>query len=213
MPLTACMLLLSISMAFAQPAIFGEKPDYVQVIANRTSKIVTALNSSDTVLKNKVQAILVDQYYHLSYMHNTYDAQVKYIQAQKKQLTAEDKTAIEKLGTELDNDLMQLHTSFLAKLNGLCKPVQEEVIKNGKTYGVLPVMLSTYKQMLPQLSGVQKKQIQDWLAEAREHAMDAESSDKKREWFGKYKERVNKYLSDAGIDMKKAEADWQAHIN
>jgi len=66
--------------------------------------------------------------------------------------------------------------------------------------------------MLPNLTDAQKKQILDWLTEAREHAMDAESSDKKHAWFGKYKGRINNYLAAAGIDMKKAEKEWQERI-
>jgi len=57
--------------------------------------------------------------------------------------------------------------------------------------------------MIPQLSDEQKKKIFDWLVEAREYAMDAESSEKKHAWFGKYKGRINNYLSAEGIDMKK----------
>jgi hypothetical protein len=62
--------------------------------------------------------------------------------------------------------------------------------------------------MLPNLTPEQNKQITDWLTEAREHAMDAESSDKKHAWFGKYKGRINNYLSKAGVDMKQAEKEW-----
>jgi len=45
-----------------------------------------------------------------------------------------------------------------------------------------------------------------------EKAMDAESADKKHAVFGKYKGRINNYLSAAGIDMKKEEAAWQQRI-
>jgi hypothetical protein len=62
--------------------------------------------------------------------------------------------------------------------------------------------------MLPDLSAEQKARILSDLTEAREHAMDAESSEKKHAWFGKYKGRINNYLSAAGIDMKKAGEEW-----
>jgi Spy/CpxP family protein refolding chaperone len=80
------------------------------------------------------------------------------------------------------------------------------------TYDVLHVTYTAYQDMLPNLTDAQKKQILDWLTEAREHAMDAESSDKKHAWFGKYKGRINNYLAAAGIDMKKAEKEWQERI-
>ena len=42
--------------------------------------------------------------------------------------------------------------------------------------------------------------------------MDAESSNKKHEWFGKYKGRINNYLSAAGYNMKKEGEEWQKRI-
>jgi len=39
--------------------------------------------------------------------------------------------------------------------------------------------------------------------------MDAGSSEKKHQWFGKYKGRINNYLAAAGINMKQAEQDWK----
>ena len=66
--------------------------------------------------------------------------------------------------------------------------------------------------MLPDLTEAQKTQILAWLTEAREHAMDAESSEKKHAWFGKYKGKINNYLSAQGIDMKKAGQEWEKRI-
>src|SRR5438132_546800 len=63
-----------------------------------------------------------------------------------------------------------------------------------------------------EIKDTKKKKIYDWLVEAREHAMDAESSDKKHAWFGKYKGRINNYLSAAGYDMNKEGKEWQARI-
>lgn len=59
--------------------------------------------------------------------------------------------------------------------------------------------------MYPDLTGPQKKQIMAWLVEARELAMDGGSSKEKHAVFGKYKGRINNYLSAAGYDAKKAE--------
>jgi hypothetical protein len=51
-----------------------------------------------------------------------------------------------------------------------------------------------------------------WLVEARELAMDEGSSDAKHAVFGKYKGRINNYLSAAGYDMKKEGEEWQKRI-
>jgi hypothetical protein len=42
-----------------------------------------------------------------------------------------------------------------------------------------------------------------WLVEAREIAMDGSTSDEKHAMFGKYKGKINNYLSKAGYDAKK----------
>jgi hypothetical protein len=85
-------------------------------------------------------------------------------------------------------------------------------VKDGMTYNVLNVTMTAYNSMMPNLTEPQKTQILAWLTEAREHAMDAESSEKKHGWFGKYKGRINNYLSAQGIDMKKEEAAWMARL-
>jgi len=46
----------------------------------------------------------------------------------------------------------------------------------------------------------------------REIAIDAETSEKKHWWFGKYKGRINNYLSAEGFDMKKESEAWQKRI-
>ena len=58
--------------------------------------------------------------------------------------------------------------------------------------------------------GFQPYEEPAWLTEAREHAMDASTSDEKHGWFGKYKGRINNFLAQAGIDMKQAEKDMFA---
>jgi hypothetical protein len=65
---------------------------------------------------------------------------------------------------------------------------------------------------VPALTSEQKATIYDWLKEARELAMDGESSDKKHAVFGKYKGRINNYLSAAGYDMKKEGEEWAKRI-
>jgi len=215
--LTVLMMLLSVTLAFAQPAptpaqAASEKDGYAQVIAKRSEKIVAALHSTDAVFNNKVQAIVAEQYFNLSKIHDGRNAQIKNIKAQKTELTADDKAAIQKLEADADQQLARLHTAYLAKLSALCTPQQIDLIKDGMTYDVLHVTYTAYQDMLPNLTDAQKKQILDWLTEAREHAMDAESSDKKHAWFGKYKGRINNYLAAAGIDMKKAEKEWQERI-
>lgn len=212
MALTLLMMLLSVTLVFAQaPPANATAKGYNEVIAKRAAKIVAALHTTDTVFKKKAQQIIAGQYIQLGRIHDDRNAQIKSIKA-KTELTADDKAAIQKLEVDADQQLAKLHTDYLVKLSALCTPQQVDEIKNGMTFNVLNVTYTAYQDMLPSLTEDQKKQILAWLTEAREKAMDAESSEKKHAWFGKYKGRINNYLSAAGIDMKKEEAAWQQRI-
>ena len=71
------------------------------------------------------------------------------------------------------------------------------------------VTYNAYVDMIPSLKNEEKDQIMTWLVEAREYAMDAESSDKKHWWFGKYKGRINNYLSAQGYDINEERKEWE----
>jgi hypothetical protein len=66
--------------------------------------------------------------------------------------------------------------------------------------------------MLPDLTEEQISQIETWLLEAREIAMDQGSSDAKHAVFGKYKGRINNYLSGEGYDLNKASKEWHVRL-
>jgi hypothetical protein len=102
-----------------------------------------------------------------------------------------------------------LHKGFIESLSKKLDPQQVDKVKDGMTYNVVDITYKGYLAMIPALTDKQKEQIKDWLIEAREHAMDAESSEKKHAWFGKYKGRINNYLSAQGYDLKKEGEDWE----
>ena len=66
--------------------------------------------------------------------------------------------------------------------------------------------------VIPTLKEEEKAQIMAWLVEAREFAMDAENSNKKHAAFGKYKGRINNYLSKRGYDLVKERKAWYERI-
>ena len=80
------------------------------------------------------------------------------------------------------------------------------------TYNVVKVTYDAQLEMIPTLTEEEKKQIMIWLLEARELAIDAESSNKKHEMFGKYKGRINNYLSARGYDLTKEREEWYKRI-
>ncbi|EHQ30814.1 DUF3826 domain-containing protein [Mucilaginibacter paludis] len=185
---------------------------YTQVITERSNKIVSALGITDSVKYKRVLNVVVDQYRVINDIHDARNAKAKQIKEQ----AGADKTAanaqIAVLDTAVQVQLNQSHNKYLAKLNTNLNPTQVEKVKDLMTYNILPITYKAYLEEVLTLTDVQKAQIKTWLVEAREHAIDAESSDKKHAIFGKYKGRINNYLSAQGYDMKKESEEWQKRI-
>jgi Spy/CpxP family protein refolding chaperone len=183
---------------------------YTKTITERAEKITATLNISDAGKAARVRDIIAQQYRDLRVIHDARDARTKAAKQQsaqnKEAADAETKAATEEAKPKLD----QLHAEYLARLSAELTPEQVDKVKDGMTYGVLPLTYRVYLEMLPNLTEEQKAQIKAWLTEARESAMDASTSKEKHEWFGKYKGRINNYLAKAGIDMKQAEHDLSA---
>lgn len=190
---TTLFITLSVATSHAAPghtvANSYEDTAYLRVIKERATKIVNGLGLKDSAIALRVRDVVARQYYDLNAIYTERDAH---------QLT----------GEEVDKKVAELHGQYLARLAKDLDPQQVDGVKDGMTYNVLHVTYRAYEEMLPDLTEEQKARILSDLTEAREHAMDAESSKKKHAWFGKYKGRINNYLSAAGIDMKKAEQDW-----
>ncbi|HWA24030.1 MAG TPA: DUF3826 domain-containing protein [Lacunisphaera sp.] len=185
----------------ATPAVPAPTPAQVQ----RAGKIADSLALADAAQAGRVRDLIANQYAALSAVHEVRDAALK--AAKDAGGDAFATQAAKDTATARQADL---HYAFLATLAAELSPAQVEQVKDGMTYGVLPNTYRVYQEMLPNLTLEQKTQILAWLTEAREHAMDAGSSDEKHAWFGKYKGRINNYLAQAGIDMKQAEKDMFA---
>lgn len=203
--LSALLLITSLRVAAAEPAT---GPSAVQL--QRADKIVASLGITDSAKAGRVRDAIARQYYDLSLIHAKRDAALKAAKAQtttdKAAAAAAEKAARDEAIAAQD----ALHAQYLAHLAADLTTAQVDQVKDGMTYGVLPLTFRVYQEMLPQLTAEQKAQILAWLTEAREHAMDASTSEEKHGWFGKYKGRINNYLSKAGIDMKKAEHELEA---
>lgn len=193
-----------------QPAT-SEKDNYTQVITKRAEKIVNVLGIADSSKFKRVQNVIIDQYRNLSTIHDARNAKVKEIKAQQTD-KAKANAEVAAIDSNVNTQLNDLHIIYLAKLSAEISPAQVEQVKNAMTYNVMPLTYNAYMDELPNLSEIQKSQIKAWLIEARERAIDAESSEKKHAWFGKYKGRINNYLSAQGYDMKKAGEEWQKRI-
>jgi hypothetical protein len=193
---------------YTQPAD-SSKLAYIKTINSRAGKIVAELGINDSSKFNRVKKIIADQYFNLNDIYTFRDEQKKNANTQ---LNA-DKEGLKKELARIDQQselkVKALHPTFLSKLSTELTPDQIDKVKDGMTYNVVHVTFNGYNQMILNLTEARKKQIMDWLIEAREHAMDAESSDKKHAWFGKYKGRINNYLSAAGYDLKREGEEWE----
>lgn len=172
-------------------------------LVQRAEKIVATLRLDDPAKAARVRALVAQQYAALRPIHQHRDAGLKLAQELPDKAQAQTRRA--EVLAKTDAHLADLHGKFLAALAPELTPAQIDQIKDGMTYGVLPLTFRVYQEMLPDLTPAQKTQILAWLTEAREHAMDASTSEEKHAWFGKYKGRINNYLAKAGYNLKEAE--------
>ncbi len=210
--LTALLSTASATLAVAQEQQPTESKEaaYTRTITERAAKIVATLGLTDEAKATKVRDVIAGQYRQLNDVHEARKAELATLKAQPKDEKTE--AATKKIEDQTTASLDKLHGKYLKQLGRYLTPAQVDQVKDGMTYRVLPITMTAYEDMLPNLTAAQKTQMMAWLTEAREHAMDASTSEAKHAWFGKYKGRINNYLSAAGIDMNQAGKDWQARI-
>ncbi|MBS7564894.1 DUF3826 domain-containing protein [Mucilaginibacter sp. Bleaf8] len=210
----AALLLFACTIpAFAQDVQTADKKaEYVKVVTERAAKITATLGLTDAGKASKVTEIIARQYQDLNEVYTARDNKIKEIKERNADNKEDLAAAIKATEMEATSKLQPLHTQYLASLSQYLTAEQVDKVKDGMTYNVRNVTYTAYNSMIPTLTQEQKAQILTWLTEAREQSMDAESSQKKHAWFGKYKGRINNYLSAAGYDMKKEEAGWMERI-
>lgn len=182
-----------------------------KTLHDRSVKIINTLEITDSGKYNKVVEFLTNQYFNLNEIHDRSKESVAAIKSL--QLSDEERnTRIKKEEEEKKVQLSKLHKGFIAQLQTSLSDDQIERIKDGMTYRVVPITYSAYQDIILTLTTEQKEKIYNWLKEARELAMDEGSSEDKHKVFGKFKGRINNYLSAQGYDMKKEEKAWQERI-
>lgn len=202
------VFVLSISFISAQQHL---DPEYVKVTNDRAAKIVSKLNIDDVEKADEVTAIIGQQYRNLSKLHDARDLKIEKVTAVT--LVEEKRNKkIDKIKSKSDLKIKRLHTSYLKALAVHLNEEEITGVKDGMTYGVVPLTYSGYLDMLPNLTESQKQMIYNNLVEARELAMDAGSSKEKHGWFGKYKGRINNKLSAEGYDLRKESKAWHNRV-
>ena len=185
--------------------------EFRKVLHDRSVKIVNNLDITDSGKYKKIVDLLVEQYFELNKIHDKTKECIAAIKLL--QLSEEERNSrIKKEEEEKSPKLRKLHEGFIAKLQKELTGDQIEKIKDGMTYRVMPVTYQAIQDMILTLTNEQKGKIYAWLKEARELAMDEGSSEDKHKVFGKYKGKINNYLSGQGYDMKKEEKAWQERL-
>lgn len=190
-------------LSSAAPATQAAGPADFQV--KRAEKIAASLHLGDPAKTTRVSDIIARQYYDLGLIQASYDAAIKTAKARDR---GDKPSFAQAKEAALDSEYTatsKLHGAYLARLATELTPTQIDAVKDGMTYHVVEVTFRVYQEMLPNLTPDQKAQILAWLVEAREHAIDAGSSKAKHAWFGKYKGRINVYLTKQGYNLKAAE--------
>lgn len=190
--LSLCLLSLLATGARAQVELdsVGRDAKYVANIIDRSQKIVDELSLQSDYARKNVLHIVCNRYFLLN------DIYAKH---------GKNKEA-------LDADLYKHHFEFAADLENYLSPKQVEQVKDGMTFGVVPKTYQAHLEMIPSLKEDEKLQILNWLKEAREFAIDADTSKAKHGWFGKYKGRINNWLTKRGYDLKAEREGWYQRI-
>lgn len=187
----------------------GRDPKYVETIIGRSQKVTDALNITGTDKGKEVLNIVANRYFQLNDIYAERDS----IKAVAKTLTGDAKKQKQEYAEmQKDQKLYKTHYGFLAQLSVYLTDKEIETVKDVLTYNVVKVTYDAQCDMIPTLKEEEKVQILAWLKEGREYAIDAESSKKKHETFGKYKGRINNYLSKRGYDLTKEREEWAKRV-
>lgn len=210
--LTIFVTLITLSATNAQTIKLnsdGRDKDYVNTILERSKKVTNALNITGTEKGIQVLNIVANRYFELNDIYEERDSLKKAASS----LTGDAKKQAQAFAeSQKDSKLYRSHFAFDANLSLFLDEAGIETVKDVMTYNVVKVTYDAQCDMIPTLKEEEKVQILAWLKEAREFAIDAESSRKKHEAFGKYKGRINNYLSKRGYDLTKEREEWAKRV-
>ena len=199
------------SVPMTQPQVAldsaGRPHDYVETIIKRAQKATDELGITYTREGRNVLNIISNRYFQLN---NIYAERDSLKEAWAKQMGSKD--ARQRAEERCDSRLYRSHYDMEAALKMYLNDAQIEKVKDVMTFNVVSVTYDAQCDMIPTLTDEEKRQIMAWLKEARELAIDAESSKKKHEVFGKYKGRINNYLVRRGYDLTREREAWYERI-
>lgn len=210
------LLITLIFSLFILPLVAQEEsPEqaYTRVIKGRADKIVDVMTFENDILKIRVRDLIMDHYRFLNDQEENRNADVSKIREEFGDDNKEFRNAkIDLRKAEQEQKIRDHHFAFVSELKIIISEEQIDQVKDGLTYSVCPNTYVAFQDMIPNLTLEEKEQILIWLTEAREHAIDGGSSREKHNWFGKYKGRINNYLSERGYDLNKLSKEWQERL-
>jgi hypothetical protein len=190
-----------------QPAAAAsEEAEYAKVAATRADDAVAAAKIADSAMAYHAKQAVGSFYVVLHLLHAERDAEIKSKNYDKK--SDEAKKLTEETQAKAEARVVKLTD----QLNAVATPEQVNAIKDKITYNVRPNTIAAYSDELPQLTDEQKQYIAGQLMEGREKALTGGTSNEKHAWFGKYKGRINIYLSKQGYDMKAESKAWAERL-
>ena len=202
-------VLFIVSFVFVNAkCVAGQEDEYTKVIRGRADKIVDEITFNSNDLKIRVRDLIMDHYRFLNDAEESRNADVAKIRetyADNKELR---NAKIDLRKAEQELKIRDHHFAFNSELKLIITEEQIDQVKDGLTYNVCPNTFAAFQDMIQNLKPEEKEQIHIWLLEAREHAIDGGSSKEKHGWFGKYKGRINNYLSKQGYDLNKLSEEW-----
>jgi hypothetical protein len=210
-PRRLIVVVIALALVAARPATAAAQSEYEQAIAKRADGVVDALKLvDDDARAGRVREILLFHYRALRDAQDARDAAIRALrpEAGSAEVDRSD-PRVKQVQDQTQAAVDQLHEKFIDKLAAELTSEQVETVKNEMTYNVLPVTFGAYCEIHPKLTETQKAKILEMLAEAREKAVSAFSAKEKHAWFGKYKGRINNYLSSEGYDLKADEKAWR----
>ncbi len=201
-------LVSAVCLVCQAPDAKADELAYSRMLEKRASEVLNELRLDDGAIADRVRAIIIDQYRSLRTLHDSRDAKVREIQSDRgiEKAAKTDRIEAERAATEAASSA--LNDRFLAELAKELSPARVEMVKDKMTYHKLQVTYDGYLEMLPELTTAQKQVVFDTLKEARDKAVYAGSAEEKTAIFGRYKGRVNNYLSSEGYDLKVASKEW-----
>ncbi len=174
---------------------------YNSTVQERSLKIMQALAMNDEDKSNRVFSAIVAQYHALRARDESIDDALWNVAKGSHEWSQQRDEMFPMMSKPL-------HDHFIAAISPDLTPDQLETVKDKMTYGKVQFTYNAYCSIIPNLTEEDKKNILDWLKQAREVAMDGGTSGEKTAIFQQYKQKINGYLKSEGIDVAEATEKW-----